>query len=89
MEKKIRLDKFLAQCLGLTRSQATKLLKSKLVTLNGQIITNNLDINANDIVSYQGQELSIGPKFHYYVIISLPDIFVPILTECIKQFLIY
>ncbi|MFV8482766.1 pseudouridine synthase [Mycoplasma sp. 1932B] len=68
MEKKIRLDKFLAQCLGLTRSQATKLLKSKLVTLNGQIITNNLDINANDIVSYQGQELNIGPKFHYYVI---------------------
>ncbi|MFV8471214.1 pseudouridine synthase [Mycoplasma sp. B6188] len=68
MQSKIRLDKFLAQCLGLSRSQAAKVLKSKLVTLNGEIVTHNLDINLSDIVSYQGQELSLGPKYHYYAL---------------------
>ncbi|WP_416738406.1 pseudouridine synthase [Mycoplasma sp. 005V] len=68
MEKKIRLDKFLAQCLGLTRSQASKILKSKQVKVNNNLITHNIDLLTNDVVTYQGNKLTLAPQYRYYVL---------------------
>ncbi len=33
----MRLDKFICDCTGLTRSQAGKVIRQKLVTVNGEI----------------------------------------------------
>ncbi|SJZ48677.1 pseudouridine synthase [Mycoplasmopsis verecunda] len=63
--KKIRLDKFIAQKLYLTRSQASKLLKSKSIKVNNIIITHNIDIDQNDIVKYNDEIIEFKDKYIY------------------------
>ena len=38
----MRLDKFICDCTGLTRSQAGKVIRQKLVTVNGEIAKTNV-----------------------------------------------
>lgn len=55
----MRLDKFLAENTGLTRSQATKELKAGLVTVNGEIVKSGaVKISEQDEIYYDGEQLT-------------------------------
>lgn len=66
----MRLDKFIAENTGLTRSQATKALRAGLVSVNGQIEKNSaLKVSENDEICYEGERLvwvSGGQYFMLY-----------------------
>lgn len=66
----MRLDKFIAENTGLTRSQATKALRAGLVSVNGQIEKNSaLKVSENDEICYEGEPLlwvSGGQYFMLY-----------------------
>lgn len=64
----IRIDKYVEECLHLTRKEAKELLKKKLVSVNGNIITDcGFHVNENDNIQYKGQQLSFK-KYRYYVL---------------------
>lgn len=55
----MRLDKFLAEQTGLTRSQANRALKQSAVQINGKIEKNGaLKISAEDEVYFEGERLT-------------------------------
>ncbi|WP_101775327.1 16S rRNA pseudouridine(516) synthase RsuA [Pasteurella oralis] len=55
----MRLDKFLAENTGLTRSQANKALKQSAVTVNGKIEKSGaLKVNSEDQIYFDGERLS-------------------------------
>lgn len=55
----MRLDKFLAENTGLTRSQAAKELKAGLVTVNGEIVKSGaVKISEQDEIYYDGEQLT-------------------------------
>lgn len=55
----MRLDKFLAENTGLTRSQAAKELKAGLVTVNGEIVKSGaVKISEQDEICYDGEQLT-------------------------------
>lgn len=66
----MRLDKFIAENTGLTRSQATKALRAGLVSVNGQIEKNSaLKVSENDEICYEDERLvwvSGGQYFMLY-----------------------
>lgn len=66
----MRLDKFLAEQTGLTRSQAGKALRSGAVSVNGIIEKNSAaKISETDLICYQGEMLewvSTGQYFMLY-----------------------
>lgn len=66
----MRLDKFIAENTGLTRSQATKALRAGLVSVNGKIEKNSaLKVSENDEIYYDGERLvwvSGGQYFMLY-----------------------
>lgn len=66
----MRLDKFLAEQTGLTRSQASKALRSGAVSVNGIIEKNSAaKISETDLICYQGEMLewvSTGQYFMLY-----------------------
>lgn len=65
----MRLDKFLCQAGGVTRSEAKQLLKKGLVTVNGQVEKNGdgkIDETA-DAVTLRGRLLSYE-EYHYYLL---------------------
>lgn len=68
----MRLDKFICDCTGLTRSQAGKLIRQKLVTLNGELVKQAaLQVNDSDVVCLDGEQLqSIGLR---YFMLHKPD----------------
>ena len=54
----MRLDKFIAENTGLTRSQAAKALKSGLVTVNDEIVkSGSVKITEQDQICYEGNIL--------------------------------
>jgi 16S rRNA pseudouridine516 synthase len=56
----MRLDKFICDCTGLTRSQAGKVIRQKLVTINGELVKQAaLQVNSGDKVVMDGQPLAI------------------------------
>ncbi|MBV2130433.1 16S rRNA pseudouridine(516) synthase RsuA [Arsukibacterium indicum] len=56
----MRLDKFICDCTGLTRSQAGKVIRQKLVTINGELVKQAaLQVNSDDKVVMDGQPLAI------------------------------
>ena len=55
----MRLDKFLAETTGLTRSQAAKVLRQSVVTVNGKIEKSGaVKVSSDDEVCYDGERLT-------------------------------
>jgi 16S rRNA pseudouridine516 synthase len=61
----MRLDKFICDCTGLTRSQAGKMIRQKLVTVNGEYAKQPaLQLKPTDKVFLDGEQLElIGPRY--------------------------
>jgi 16S rRNA pseudouridine516 synthase len=56
----MRLDKFICDCTGLTRSQAGKVIRQKLVTVNDELAKQPaLQLKASDKVCLDGEELQL------------------------------
>lgn len=69
----IRIDKFVSEQAGITRSEAKTAIKKKQVTINGNIVKSadaKLDTE-KDIVAYSGKEL-IYREF-MYIMLNKPD----------------
>ncbi|MDX1301672.1 16S rRNA pseudouridine(516) synthase RsuA [Photobacterium sp.] len=71
----MRLDKFLGTTLGITRREAGKLLKDKLIEVNGEIIKNgSFQITDDCEVEFNGRILALqGPR---YFMLNKPQGFV-------------
>lgn len=68
----MRLDKFLCDALGATRKEATKLIKSGDVTVNGTTLKSGAHkLTDACVVEWQNRELTVhGPK---YIMLFKPD----------------
>ncbi|HDL5498532.1 TPA: 16S rRNA pseudouridine(516) synthase RsuA [Mannheimia haemolytica] len=65
----MRLDKFIAENTGLTRSQAAKVLKSGVVTVNGNIEKSGAaKINQEDEIYYEDQKLEWVEEGQYFML---------------------
>ncbi|NBI12921.1 16S rRNA pseudouridine(516) synthase RsuA [[Haemophilus] felis] len=65
----MRLDKFLAENTGLTRSQATKALRQNEVMLNGEIVKNGaLKVSATDQIHFAGRLLDWVEQGQYFML---------------------
>ena len=65
----MRLDKFIAENTGLTRSQAGKALKSALVTVNGRIEKSGaLKVSEADEIRYDGELLAWVDAGQYFML---------------------
>lgn len=65
----MRLDKFLAENTGLTRSQATKALRQSAVTINGEIEKSGAQkISPQDEVRFKGELLQWTAKGQYFML---------------------
>lgn len=65
----MRLDKFLAEQTGLTRSQAGKALKQGLVTVNDEIIkTGAVKIQSSDQIYFDGELLTWVENGQYFML---------------------
>lgn len=65
----MRLDKFIAETTGLTRSQAGKVLRAGEVTLNGVVEKNSATkISPQDSVCYQGEALEWLEEGQYFML---------------------
>ncbi|MGF1759775.1 16S rRNA pseudouridine(516) synthase RsuA [Photobacterium sagamiensis] len=71
----MRLDKFLGTTLGITRREAGKLLKDKLIEVNGEIVKNgSFQITDDCEVEFNGRILALhGPR---YFMLNKPQGFV-------------
>ncbi len=71
----MRLDKFLCDVLGVSRKEATQLLKSKAVTVNEQVVKSGATkLTEECVVEWQGRELQLqGPR---YIMLYKPEGFV-------------
>lgn len=71
----MRLDKFLCDALGITRKEATQLLKTKTVTVNDVMQkSGSVKVTEECVVEWQGNELRVqGPR---YIMLYKPEGFV-------------
>ena len=71
----MRLDKFLCDSLGVTRKEATQILKSKTVTVNDVMQKSGATkVTEECVVQWQGNELRVqGPR---YIMVYKPEGFV-------------
>ncbi|OAN17730.1 16S rRNA pseudouridine(516) synthase [Photobacterium jeanii] len=62
----MRLDKFLCTTLGITRREAGKILKDKMVEVNGEIVkSSSLKITDDCDVEFNGRSLKLtGPQYY-------------------------
>lgn len=65
----MRLDKFIAENTGLTRSQAARALKSGLVTVNGKLEkSGSVKIGDTDEICYEGERLEWVDEGQYFML---------------------
>ncbi|MDW0617391.1 16S rRNA pseudouridine(516) synthase RsuA [Mannheimia haemolytica] len=70
----MRLDKFIAENTGLTRSQAAKVLKSGVVTVNGNIEKSGAaKISQEDEIYYEDQKLEWVEEGQYFMLYKPQD----------------
>ncbi|MDA0147721.1 16S rRNA pseudouridine(516) synthase RsuA [Vibrio sp. LaRot3] len=71
----MRLDKFLCDVLGVTRREATQILKSKTVTVDDEMVkSGSTKLTEDNVVEWQGRELQLhGPR---YIMLYKPEGFV-------------
>lgn len=68
----MRIDKFIAKSLGISRKQATQYIKSNQIKLNDKFITKaDVKICAQDLVFFNQQQLTLGTEF-YYLMLNKP-----------------
>lgn len=70
----MRLDKYICECTQLTRSLATQALRSKRVTVNGDIVKSGSTkiIVGTDLVILDSQTLVLHQGFRYYMMHKPP-----------------
>lgn len=69
----MRLDKFLAENTGMTRSQANKILSKSAVTINGNIEKKgSTQITLNDEIYLEGKRL-VQIKSGLYIMLNKPE----------------
>lgn len=68
----MRLDKYICDCTGLTRTQAGKLIRQRLIVVNGVIAKQAaLKLTATDVVELEGETLQpIGLR---YLVMNKPE----------------
>lgn len=65
----MRLDKFIAEQTGLTRSQASKALKNGLVSVNGELVkSGSAKISKEDEIYYDGEHLIWVDEGQYFML---------------------
>ena len=65
----MRLDKFIAEQTGLTRSQASKALKNGLVSVNGELVkSGSAKISKEDEIYYDGEPLTWVDEGQYFML---------------------
>lgn len=66
----MRLDKHLHQCLGISRSQASLLLRAGRITVNGTIVkSGSLHVNEQDVILFDDDSLQTpGENLYYYML---------------------
>ncbi|WP_260261797.1 16S rRNA pseudouridine(516) synthase RsuA [Vibrio intestinalis] len=71
----MRLDKFLCDVLGVTRREATQILRSKTVTVDDEMVkSGSIKLTEESVVEWQGRELQLhGPR---YIMLYKPEGFV-------------
>ncbi len=78
----MRLDKFLCENTGLTRSQAGKVLRAGTVEVNGQVVkTGATQIDSTDNVKFNGEYLT-GYQAGQYIMLNKPQGYVCSHDEC-------
>ena len=66
---KQRLDKFLSEYTGLSRSQATKALRQNLVKVNQQLVKDGaLKVSLEDVVEFDGETLEWVSGNQYFLL---------------------
>ncbi len=78
----IRIDKFVSEQAGITRSEAKTAIKKKQVTINGNIVK-SADVKLDtekDIVAYNGKEL-IYREFMYIMLNNPTEWYAPPVTN--------
>ncbi|WP_305416058.1 16S rRNA pseudouridine(516) synthase RsuA [Photobacterium leiognathi] len=62
----MRLDKFLGTTLGITRKEAGKILKDRMVEVNGEVVRNgSVQVSDDCDVEFNGRSLSLqGPRYY-------------------------
>lgn len=74
LEQFMRLDKFLAEQTGLTRSQANKVLKQSAVEINGEIEKNGArKVIAEDEIYFDGERLNWLEGNQYFMLYKPQD----------------
>lgn len=71
MQEQLRLNKFLAERLGLSRRQADDAISKGLVTINGQVASLGSRIDKNDKVCYNKDMVPFDTVF-FYLILNKP-----------------
>ncbi|QNM93800.1 rRNA pseudouridine synthase [Mycoplasma sp. Pen4] len=72
--KQERLDKYLAFALGFTRSEVKKVIKDKLITVNGELVNTIIKVDPeNDEIRYDGEFLENKDKKVYMVMNKAKD----------------
>ncbi|WP_316676288.1 16S rRNA pseudouridine(516) synthase RsuA [uncultured Tolumonas sp.] len=66
----MRLDKHLHQCLGISRSQASLLLRAGRITVNGTIVkSGSLHVNEQDVILFDDDSLqTLGDNLYYFML---------------------
>lgn len=69
----MRLDKHLHQCLGISRSQASQLLKTGRISVNNLIIKSGAHhVTEQDLILLDGEPLDTPGEKHYYFMLHMP-----------------
>ena len=64
----MRLDKFIAENTGLTRSQATKAIRQSAVKINGEIVKNgSVQISQEDEIYFEDELLTWVEEGQYFI----------------------
>ncbi|MBN0919366.1 pseudouridine synthase [[Mycoplasma] gypis] len=63
----MRLEKYLADCLQLSRSQIKKMISQKQVQVNGIYVKNSVNVNAKDEIKVN-DEIIEYTEFQYYIL---------------------
>ncbi|KIE92775.1 16S rRNA pseudouridylate synthase [Actinobacillus pleuropneumoniae] len=83
----MRLDKFIAENTGLTRSQAARALKSGLVTVNGKLEkSGSVKIGDTDEICYEGERLEWVDEGQYFMLYSRKAMCVRMMTANIRPY---
>ena len=65
MDSPVRLNKFLAGRLGVSRREADELISSGQITINGQPAITGVKVDKNDKVCYNGKIVPFNTEFSY------------------------